>query len=978
MHVSAGKFACVVFTDIHRSSHLWEFFPREYAAALERHKQTVEAAILASGGEIIKGLGDGYLLMFSSAEASLAVASQIMEAAGAEPGFPDGTPFKLKIACHAGHVSQLFEGNDFFGPVLNAAARLCQICNAGQLLASADILRLCPTHQLKRADLGVHYFRDVAEPLTLFQVWAHGEQPKFADLATLEHKPTNLRAAIDSFVGRETELAQLCTLLKAPDYRLVTIVAPGGYGKTRLADHACHDLLSEFDHGVYEIRLADLSLATAVGDALAEALGVLAGGNADPIQQVGNFLRRRNILLYFDNFEHVLGAAPVLTRLLEEAPGLKCLITSREPLRLKGERIFHLQPLALETPDQSLSPAALLFMQRALLDPEAQDLQIVEELCQHLAGIPLALELAAAWTDVYEPSELLASFHSSLEITGRARDLHLRHSSVRDCLNWSFKLLDEHSQAAILKLGVFRNGFTSRMASEVLGDIADPLLAVLIDKCWLAREKGTQRFGPRDVPTQEYVSEALAKSDLFEPSSRAHLEVFAKLLAEFSPLLGTDQEPAALATLRPEAENVTAALTFAARFGSPATAELLRSWSKTLIATGQIRQLAGLLDSIAAGLTSQAELFQHHLARGVCAIQLQEFRRAETELSAALDLAHEMNDGAALAMTLSHLGHCRYWQLDYDSAETLLSESLRIYSGLGLRSEAAAPQHNLAITHFVQGRVDEAERLLHNCLQVPHQSKSWTAIHLQALRYCATARRDYTTAGEYGRRSLDLYRELGNVPAEAREILSLAELECYAGQAAQMRDYAQQAQSLAAGLGDPTLGVHCLLALAQAELLAGQTDAADATLNRAISQLETQVAREQRFGVYSLKQVTDLAHALEYFRHALDEVAAGLRDEYALQALIMLSVALCLTQQTELGGALLGYCKGQSAELDYTLEASHLEGRLVSQAEDMLGQIQQTSSIDAPLRKVCQSLVALNETSRTCTLANLLLELATS
>ncbi|MCH7472840.1 adenylate/guanylate cyclase domain-containing protein, partial [bacterium] len=304
-----GRTAFILFTDIYRSSHLWEVFPKEYPAVLERHNRTVEETVAANGGEILKNLGDGYIALFEDAAqcADSAVAIQCAMAgtqasrgnseaqdAGKMPALPgaallafsDGTEPQVRVACHGGALRRLAVGRGYFGPPLNRASRICQVCHPGQALVSRKVQVFLPggadgpvrdsrmagtaarpTNGFTLIDLGEHRLRDLAEPEHLFQL----DHPDFAlhefpPLVTLGNRPNNLVRQPNAFIGREGELAELRQMLvgqgdpvgrasspptklagKMPappssaTSRLITITAPGGYGKSRLATQLCAD-----------------------------------------------------------------------------------------------------------------------------------------------------------------------------------------------------------------------------------------------------------------------------------------------------------------------------------------------------------------------------------------------------------------------------------------------------------------------------------------------------------------------------------------------------------------------------------------------------------------------------------------------------------------------------------------------------------------------------------------------------------------
>jgi predicted ATPase len=283
-----------------------------------------------------------------------------------------------------------------------------------------------------------------------------------------------LPASLTSFLGREQETATLHELLCQPEVRLITINGPGGVGKTSLALQVAHELHDAFYDGVFFISLAPINDSTLIIPTIAQALGVTESPNRLLIDSLKDFLRKKQMLLLLDNFEQIVAAAPLLTEFLNACAELRMLVTSREALRLRGEREFPLSPLAL--PDQpSLEimmqyPSVALFVQRAQASqPDfkltAENASAVTEICARLDGLPLAIELAAARIKLLPPPALLERLQgSSLGLlTSGAHDLPARQQTLRSAIQWSYDLLNAGEQRTFRGLGN-RRGMAEWMA----------------------------------------------------------------------------------------------------------------------------------------------------------------------------------------------------------------------------------------------------------------------------------------------------------------------------------------------------------------------------------------------------------------------------------------------------------------------------------------------------------------------------------
>ena len=342
----------------------------------------------------------------------------------------------------------------------------------------------------------------------------------FATPTPVEGAPLhNLPVQTTPFVGRETELAEIGQLIADPKARLITILGPGGMGKTRLALEAAEAQVGAFERGVWFVPLAKLSDPAQIATAIADAVGFkFYQGGATQHEQLLNYLHAKSMLLVLDNFEHLLDGADLVHAILRTAPGIKVLATSRAKLNLGAEVLLPVGGIEFpdwETPEDALEYAAVkLFMQSARrVAPDftlgANQLRYVARICRLVAGMPLGILLAAAWVDVLSPEEIATEIAHSLDfLASERRDLEERHRSIRAVFDSVWERLDDAERAPAMRMSIFRGGFT-RDAAQHVAQANLRMLATLVAKSLLQRDPHTGRYAIHELLCQ-YLAEKLS------------------------------------------------------------------------------------------------------------------------------------------------------------------------------------------------------------------------------------------------------------------------------------------------------------------------------------------------------------------------------------------------------------------------------------------------------------------------------------
>jgi predicted ATPase/DNA-binding SARP family transcriptional activator len=631
--------------------------------------------------------------------------------------------------------------------------------------------------------------------------------------------PHNLPAPLTSFIGRETELATLEPLLEPsdPSVRLVTLTGPGGTGKTRLSIELARRLLSAqpplFPDGVFFVALAAVSNPDLVAPVIAEALGVKEKEAVPLLELLKESLRAKQVLLVLDNMEQVVEAAPLVGDLLEAAPGLRLIATSRILLRLYGECEFPVEPLALPDLEQLPPPAELahfaavaLFLERARVAKPGFTLTesnaaAIAEICVRLDGLPLALELAAAQTKLFAPAAMLAQLAKRLDFLRlRARNLPERQQTLRATIDWSYNLLDESERQLFSSLAVFTGTFTLAAAEAVMAEtdltmsVLDGLLA-LAEKSMIRQRpaEGSDNLSFRMLMTvREYALERLEESGLAAERQRRHAHYYLSLARAAKPKLHGREQLEWLDRLTAEEGNLRAALTWALDEAAPAdfhdlaalaSLDLARFWllrshasEARLWYTRALARVDSLKPATHIKMLNQA---------GWEAQSQGDFAVADAYHEQALALARQTNDLASTATTLHFLGASAGRQSDFQRSATLLSESLALHQQAGdLSSQAHLLWNNLAIVFKRLGDYDQARSLLEAGLVEVRKMGDNVSIAnaLANLGNVYLLQGDGRQAAAVHRESLTLRQAMGDQRGLASSLTSLAELAVSTGE----------------------------------------------------------------------------------------------------------------------------------------------------------------------------------------------------
>jgi predicted ATPase/class 3 adenylate cyclase len=757
-----------LFTDIEGSTRLVQTLGEGYDDLLGEHCRILRTAIAESGGTELSTEGDSFFAVFER-PADAVAATVAAQRALAEQAWPAGADVRVRMGLHTGEAR--LGGDNYIGLEVHRAARVAAAGHGGQVLLSGPTRSLLEgnlPNGVELRDLGAHRLKDLANPEHLYQLAAPGLGRDFPAPRSLDARPNNLPVQLTSFVGRESEIAEINEFVDTA--RLVTLTGPGGTGKTRLAVQVAAERLGRHGDGVFFVELAPVTDPALVPSAVAAALHLREGADRPILETLNDWLRERELLMVLDNFEQVIDAAPFVTGLLGAAPRLGIIVTSRAPLRVHGEQEYPVPPL--HVPDAAHLPGLEqlsqyegvgLFIERAravrpdftVTDATAP---AVAEIVARLDGLPLAIELAAAKCRLLGPEAILGRLGSRLAfLGGGARDLPARQQTLREAIDWSYRLLDPVDQARLRRLGVFMGGFTVPAAAAVLmlDDLAiaaDDAVGGLAEQSLLRREEdeaGEPRFSMLET-IREFALERLQEAGEDEAQRRHHAAYFLRRAEELEPtLLDSSQSGDAIAR---DHDNYRAALAWAIEAGEAEVGLRLgyalwrfwqqrgffregRQWFDRLLAVSGAAEptaarakgltgAAGIAywqNDYAAAITwyAEAEAIVRTLGdkvwlanaiynSGTTAALVGDMPTVTSKIEEGTAIGRELGDDAILSQFLQAAGYMAFMGDDLDSARSALEEGLQVAERGTDRMALGVAHHTVGQVARLQGRYDDA------------------------------------------------------------------------------------------------------------------------------------------------------------------------------------------------------------------------------------------------------------------------------
>lgn len=789
------------FTDIVGSTRLWERAPTAMHAALGRHNDILTAQVCAHHGTVFKTVGDACCCVFDRAPDAVRAAIDIQRALALERWSEDLGRLEVRIGIHTG--AALLHDGDYFGPPLNRVARITAAAHGGQILISEAVATQIGEAfdaEFRFEDLGAHRLKDLAEPQHLYQIVVPDLPHAFPAPATLDARPNNLPSQLSRFIGREHELAELRALLA--EHRLVTVCGAGGSGKTRLALQCAADTIGRYADGSWLVRLADVENPDFVPHTVAATLHISEVPGKDVLETLNERLRDRTLFLVLDNAEQVVQSTAAVARaLLTSCPGVKILVTSREPLHVSGERVLRLGRMAI-------ADAAELFLSRACLDSADRH---VFDVCEKVGGLPLGIEIAAGRIGALSTKQLANRLNALLPVLiSKDPTQEERHRTLRTTIDWSYRLLNKAEQRFFSLLAVFEGGFTLEACEALADGIPDlapayDLLDALVDKSFVSVEPAPEAMRYRLLEAlREFACEKLELSADLEQAHRRHFAYYRSVA-----------ENPQVAALAEELPNLRAALEwgFTQDDRTPAYELLLRValyWQQHCnIAEGR----SWFARACAPVPERPTLLFGKMLRRAATFATIEDDYRAARDLTErALEVFRALGDRAGVAEALHNLAVIEDRSGSAEEASRLYAHALTEFEATGHAVGVITALYNLAQAcmhrrDYIGARA-YLERGMALCGAPEHADRLASFAH--SLGDVALRTHDYEEAARTLHRALEMKRRLQNPLDEVEALLSIASLQIRLGDHAQAGAYAREALLLARELSVPSALIGCL------------------------------------------------------------------------------------------------------------------------------------------------------------------------
>jgi predicted ATPase/class 3 adenylate cyclase len=791
-----------LFTDIENSAGLAQQYPAEMPSLLAQHHAVLRQSIEANHGHVFQIVGDAFCASFFTAADAFRAALQAQRQLQQADWHP--VVLKVRMGIHTGpaeFVRTEAVSSPYSGYLtLTRTQRIMSIAYGGQVLisgATSELLRGELPESAGLRDMGEHRLKGLLNPERLWQLTATDLISEFPALKSPDAIPNNLPVQVNSFIGREREMAQTKELLA--DTHLLSLIGPGGTGKTRLMLQLAGEVLPQFANGVWLVELAPLTDPALVLQTIVATLGLREIPGVSLKDLVTRYLCEKQLLLVLDNCEHLIESCALLTdHLLRSCAQLKILASSREALGIAGETIYRVPPLALPDADSFAvellrrSEAVQLFVERAVavrpgFGLNQHNAPAVAQISQRLDGIPLALELAAARVGMLTPQQIAARLDDRFRLlTGGSRTALPRQQTLRSLIDWSYDLLSEEERQLFCQLSVFVGGWSLEAAEAICSELdVLALLAELVRKSLVVADESVDEVATRFrmlETIRQYAHEKLeAILGIAEISDR-HARFFTRLAVEAEPHLnGGPKNLEWLQRLEIEHGNLRAALEWCLSGGDqPMGAQLAGSLTFFWVRQDHHYEGRNYLERVLeasdrAPAAVKAKLF---LSAGILAYFRQELEASFAAYQKAANLYRGGNDPGNLGTTLVFYGGTlgMIYPSRYPEAVALCDEGLDILRKIDNKPRIAQGLNFMGEMVRTHGDYEKAKTVYEECLSFARENGDLRRemMMYQKLGFVAVHAGDYLQAEALCHQGIQLALQINSVTQFAETIMVLA------------------------------------------------------------------------------------------------------------------------------------------------------------------------------------------------------------
>jgi predicted ATPase/class 3 adenylate cyclase len=815
-----------LFTDIEGSTTVLQEVGEGYAALLADHHRLLRSAIGVSRGREVGTQGDSFFVVFESARDAISAAIAAQRALVAH-NWPGGTPLGVRMGVHTGEPD--VSGDGYVGLDVHRGARICAVASGGQILVSRTTRDLIQ-HDLPAGttlrDLGRHRLKDLDHAEHLYQVVAPGLPSEFPPVRSLDTL-NNLPRGLTTFIGREREVAEIKRLLGTT--RLLTLVGIGGAGKTRLAVQVAGDVMRDYGHGVWFVKLGSVTDPVMVPQAVGGTLGLREDAGRPILEALTAHLGSRHMMLILDNCEHLVGAvADLVEQLLAAAPKLQIMCTSREALGIIGETAWRVPSMSLPDPrrlppldEVRAAEAIRLFRDRAqavapgfeITDANAA---AVTKICARLDGIPLAIELAASRVKVLAVEQIADRLDDRFQLlSGGSRTALPRHRTLRAIMDWSYDLLTPQEAAVLRGLAVFSDGCTLEAAEAVCANtnasrphVLD-VLSRLVDKSLvIVNDDGREaRYRLLEIVSQ-YALDRLVEANEASGVRARHAAWVLEMLDRAEPQLHGPEQALWMDRLALEYDNARSAMEWAIDRDDGETALRIacRLWWFWIV-RGSTSEGCDWLMRAAAAYPARTALRAEAFARaGLHAFFSGNVSAAERLAQEGLELARELNAESVVALALGALSLVAGVAGDHGRATALAREGREIFRRRGEDWSEASISTVLGLSLYSEGDAVGARSVIEESLsKFRHLGDVWgMAFAQRLLGLFARTAGDYEAAAALQQQSLELNQALGYRWGVGASLLTMALVPLRQGDYAKAAELLEEALAHLREIGDNT------------------------------------------------------------------------------------------------------------------------------------------------------------------------------